>query len=164
MGGDTNEGSGKKFNWMRFFNWGCLVLVVLILVAIALPDFIRGYGSRKAKQSEAKMNLGAIFTCQVAYYTESGEYGSTFEQINWAPEGKHIYAYYCKESIIKNVKGRPIDLDPKKIWPYKVRPDTSKTAFTCMAIGNTDKDDTLDVWTIDDTKNLRNIVNDVVEN
>lgn len=161
MGDDTNVSSGKKFSWSSFFFGGCLMLVVLILVAIAIPDFLR-FGA-KAKQSEAKRNLGAIFTSQVAYFREFNEYGSTFQQINWAPGGQNMYAYYCGKSIIKNNKGQPIDFEPKRNWPFKVVPATSETAFTCMAIANMDSDYILDVWTIDNTKQLKNIVNDVIE-
>lgn len=136
-------------------------MVVLILAAIAAPDFLKF--AEKAKQSEAKWNLSNIFTCQVAYHGQSGEYASTFEQLDWGPEGQILYAYYCGKGIIKNNKGEPMDFDPEKNWPFKVAPITSKTAFTCMAIGNMDRDDTIDVWTIDDHKHLRNIVNDVIE-
>ena len=43
-----------------------VVAIIGILAAIAIPNFI-AY-QMKAKQSEAKVSLGAIFTCAVAYH------------------------------------------------------------------------------------------------
>ena len=37
----------------------------------------------------------------------------------------------------------------------------TKDSFTVAACGNTDNDETIDVWTIDDANHLRNVVDDV---
>jgi len=46
-------------------------------------------------------------------------------------------------------------------WPVDSKPAISKAGFTCMAVGNIDKDDTLDVWSINDAKILENVQSDL---
>ena len=45
-----------------------VVAIIGILAAIAIPNFLKFQA--KSKQSEAKSNLGAIFTGELAYYGE----------------------------------------------------------------------------------------------
>ena len=73
-----------------------VVAIIGILAAIAIPDFLKFQA--KAKQSEAKSNLGAIFTAQVAYFGEFNTYGGgtrCFTDIAWGPEGGSAYSYFC---------------------------------------------------------------------
>ena len=67
-----------------------VVAIIGILAAIAIPNFLKFQA--KSKQSEAKSNLGAIFTGQVAYFGEANTYGN-FPQINWSPSGTPRYHY-----------------------------------------------------------------------
>jgi type IV pilus assembly protein PilA len=67
-----------------------VVAIIGILAAIAIPNFLKFQA--KSKQSEAKSNLGAIFTGQVSYYGENNSYGD-FGQINWSPSGQPRYQY-----------------------------------------------------------------------
>jgi len=67
-----------------------VVAIIGILAAIAIPNFLKFQA--KSKQSEAKSNLGAIFTGQVAYFGEQNVYGD-FPAINWSPSGTPRYHY-----------------------------------------------------------------------
>jgi type IV pilus assembly protein PilA len=67
-----------------------VVAIIGILAAIAIPNFLKFQS--KSKQSEAKSNLGAIFTGQVSYFGENNTYGN-FPQINWSPSGTPRYHY-----------------------------------------------------------------------
>ena len=67
-----------------------VVAIIGILAAIAIPNFLKFQA--KSKQSEAKSNLGAIFTGEVAYYGERNLYGN-FAQVNWSPSGNPRYRY-----------------------------------------------------------------------
>ena len=108
----------------------------------------------KEKQSEAKQNLGAIFTCEIAYFGEMNTFGNTFNLINWAPEGNSRYAYFLGNDVIQPKVGGPYQLPPG----YKS--EVSYSGFTAVAVGNIDDDATLDVWTMNDRKELKNVVND----
>ena len=67
-----------------------VVAIIGILAAIAIPNFLKFQA--KSKQSEAKSNLGAIFTGELAYFGEQNQYGN-FPQINWSPSGTPRYHY-----------------------------------------------------------------------
>ena len=67
-----------------------VVAIIGILAAIAIPNFLKFQA--KSKQSEAKTNLGAIYTGQIAYYGEANSYGD-FPLINWSPSGTPRYHY-----------------------------------------------------------------------
>jgi len=134
-----------------------VVAIIGILAAIAIPDFLKFMA--KAKQSEAKTNLGAIFTVQVAYFGEHNTYGggaNCFELINWSPSGSNKYAYYCGSDIIKDV-----NQDGTFNAPAGVATSDGPDQFTVGACGNVDNDATTDDWTMNDAKILKNAVNDV---
>jgi type IV pilus assembly protein PilA len=136
-----------------------VVAIIGILAAIAIPDFLKFQA--KAKQSEAKQNLGAIFTTQVAYFGENNTFGSgtnCFTDIAWSPEGKTLYSYFCGAQTIQNTKPQNGPFTSGDM-PSQVASDES--AFTVGAAGNVDNDDLNDKWTIDDAKNLKNTQNDV---
>jgi type IV pilus assembly protein PilA len=67
-----------------------VVAIIGILAAIAIPNFLKFQA--KSKQSEAKTNLGAIYTGQISYFGESNSFGN-FDMINWSPSGTPRYHY-----------------------------------------------------------------------
>ena len=142
----------KKSSWKnRLFTGFIIGGVLLVLAAIALPDFL--YYSEPAKRSEAKQNLGAIFTTQVAYFGETNTFASgadCFKLLAWAPEGDPRYSYYCGEDKIVCTKC-------DKECPPPLISEVNGDSFTVIASGNIDKDDDCDVWTMNDAKNLKNV-------
>ena len=59
--------------------------IIGILVGIAVPRYERY--QRKARQSEAKIGIGAIFALQKAFYSEYSSYIPAFDSIGYTPEG-----------------------------------------------------------------------------
>lgn len=110
-----------------------IIFIVGILAAIAIPNFLRYQAL--AKQTEAKANLGAIYTSQVTYHAENDVYAQKISQLDWAPGEKLRYIY-----TISNA---------------------SSSSFVVTATGNIDEDPTIDKWQIDETRTLTNITNDV---
>jgi type IV pilus assembly protein PilA len=110
-----------------------VVAIIGILAAIAIPNFLKYQA--KSRQSEAKQNLGSIFTSQIAYYGENNTFGNTFASIGWGPEGTTRYAY-------------TVDV-------------ASAGSFSAIAQGNIDTDTTVDYWSINQEKALVNNTNDV---
>ena len=128
-----------------------VVAIIGILAAIAIPNFLQYQA--KAKQSEAKRNLVAIHTGEIAYFAEHNNYVDDFNAIGFSVTGSSQRYYYelgnassgtlppgCTASTLDNV---------------------SSSGFKAAAVGNIDGDATCDVWTIDDQKNLVNVTNDV---
>jgi len=145
--------------FLLFFHFvcvGCSLLIILIGLS--------GRLTVQAKQSEAKTNLGAIYEAQRAYFSDHNTYAGgdqAFQILGWEPLGQTRYAYYCDSAVIPNLLGRAEIPMPNKNWPVETKPASSQTGFTCMAVGNDDIDETLDVWSINDAKILRNDLNDV---
>jgi type IV pilus assembly protein PilA len=68
-----------------------VVGIIGILVAIAAPNFSR-YQS-KARQSEAKIALAAVYGSEKSFYSEYAAYISSMDAIGYSPEGaRRFYA------------------------------------------------------------------------
>jgi len=131
-----------------------VVAIVGILASIAIPDFMKFTG--KAKQSEAKANLGGIYIAQLSYFGTTGEFaGKTvdgkdaFMQIGWEIKTASTarYTYLMDEAIIEGQ-------NPPASPPVAIA--TSPHGFTAIAAGNIDNDPFIDVWAINDAKVIRN--------
>jgi len=122
----------KKDKGFTLIELMIVVAIIGILAAIAIPNFLRYQA--KTKQSEAKTNLGAIFTSQVTYFGEEDTYAG-IASIGWAPEGSTRYAYTTLSA------------------------DTD--TFSAQATGNVDTDSSFDVWQMNETRQLTNTSNDV---
>jgi len=135
-----------------------VVAIIGILAAIAIPNFLRFQA--KSKQSEAKTNLGGIFTAQTSYFAEHNLFG-TFNDIAWAPVGqKQIYTYFSGSA--GDSKAPP--LIAASAWvgvPAPAMSNVTPIGFTAGAIGNIDSDATLDSWYVNDVKSLLPVSDDV---
>lgn len=107
--------------------------------------------------SEAKSNLGAIQVAEKTYYEEHHVYADSFQAITWNPEGKNRYAYILPGETIYNLRGDTITGQ----LPAGIAPAAGPNSFTALAIGNLDQDDTLEIWAINEKKELRNLVQDI---
>ncbi len=129
-----------------------VVAIIGILAAIAIPNFLNF--RLKAKTSEAKSNLGAIRSTEVAHYAEwdvyVGNQGYTptgnrtgngskiawvpiitrFSILGFAPEGRVFFDY---------------NLEPAVDYP------TQAQGFTSRAQGDLDADSTLSYFIISDS-------------
>jgi type IV pilus assembly protein PilA len=135
-----------------------VVAIIGILAAIAIPNFLKFQA--KSKQSEAKTNLGGIFTAETAFYGDNNYYGN-FSQIAWAPVGTAKYTYYS--GGYTNGASGP---SPAPVSPADNAGNTASgltmpagvartdNTFIIGATGNIDTDATLDQWTINNARSL----------
>jgi len=131
-----------------------VVAIIGILAAIAIPNFLRFQA--KSKQSEAKTNLGGIFTAETAYFGENNTYGS-FANIAWAPVGaKQVYSYFNGTDQVLNKVGVSI-----AAWTGTTAVGVGTAGFTAGAEGNVDSDATTDTWIMNDTRTLTPLSDDV---
>ena len=133
--------------------------------------------SCKSRQSEAKTNLSGIFTAEKAFFGMHGRYTADLHELPWLPDGSPLYLYGFTTSgsaatttadprltgfsraKMKTLHGR--DLVPADLPPSFV----TTTGFRAFAVGDIGSDyvEDLDVWSIDETKQLRNTSNDCAQ-
>src|SRR5216683_2952731 len=67
-----------------------VVAIIGILAAIAIPNFMTYQA--KARQSEAKVNLGGIFTTATSYFAENNTFSTaTGDTLGYRPAGTSRY-------------------------------------------------------------------------
>lgn len=66
-----------------------VVAIIGILATVAVPNFTRF--QNKAKQSEAKGNLGSLYTAMHAFKAEWNGFYGDFKDIGFQPNGKLLY-------------------------------------------------------------------------
>ncbi|MBP2669704.1 MAG: pilA [Deltaproteobacteria bacterium] len=141
-----------------------VVAIIGILAAIAIPNFLRFQA--KSKQSEAKTNLGGIFTAEVSYFGEHNFFGN-FAQIAWAPTGTTRYSYTSGDYTgpVAALGGLTSVADNAGFLPaYAFTAPVNRTdnVFLVAAAGQIDNDPTIDEWTMNEVRSLVNLVDDVV--
>ena len=108
-----------------------VVVIIGILAALAYPNLEKYL--KRARQTEAKTNLSAIYTAQKIYFSLHQSYAEDINELDL--------------SLAQGL--------------YKFTMEASKNTFKAQAEGNIDDDDALDIWTIDQDKDLLNTIDDV---
>jgi type IV pilus assembly protein PilA len=129
-----------------------VVAIIGILAAIAIPNFIKFQA--KAKQSEAKTNLKAIFTAKKSFFAENNTYTCGTDNCGWSPEQGTIYQYNLGSGATKvaPTKNGVTGADPAACDSA----DNTSTLFTAVAGANIDSDAFVDGWEINDANLLCN--------
>ena len=108
-----------------------VIAIIGVLAAIAIPNFLNY--QCKAKQAEAKANLGSIATCEEGYMVEHDTYSTVLNDIGFATKGTTRYTYSITAA--------------------------TATTFTGQATAAKLKGDNTDTWTIDQSRTLTNTAN-----
>jgi type IV pilus assembly protein PilA len=165
-----------------------VVAIIGVLAAIAVPA-VNKYIA-KARQSEAKTNLASLYTSEKAFYAEYTTFDSRFAAIGYSPEGQLRYnvgftAQGQTASTLNGYNGTPATttfttltycpasttsgctmLNGATGVPNTVALATNSTTaaavFTASAAALIHSGKTIgDVWTMSDTKILRNVTNGI---
>jgi len=126
-----------------------VVAIIGILAAIAVPNFMRFVA--KTKRSEVKYNLEAIYKTEISYFGEENTFSNSFVNIRWQPEGT---IYYYTFTIGVEYYGLALASNPQ---PGGISFGASATSFTASSWGNIDNDPTVDIWYINDRKEMVNL-------
>lgn len=137
------------------------VAILGVLAAVAIPSFLQ-YQAR-ARQSEAKISLGAMYMLEVAYFVEMARYGSLGEIRYVLAAATNRYTYRTGAAggggtpnagvSIPGLLQDTINAANGAIVPEgTVVSASSMIGFTATAAGNIDADASLDQWHVNDKK------------
>ncbi len=134
-----------------------VVAILGILAAIAIPNFLTYQA--KARQSEARTNLGGVFVAETSYFGEQARY-SDFDAIGFALVGSsNRYSYRAQQT--SQGSGTNITIGAVQLIAAGVgatadqgTPNAASAAnsFTATAAANLDTDTVLDQWHVNDVK------------
>ena len=128
----TLPSTRKRFHGFSLMEVMIVVVIIGILAALAYPNLEKYL--KRARQTEAKTNLSAIYTAQKIYFTLHQSYAADIKKL---------------------------DLSLVQGDPYTFTMEASTSTFKAQVEGNIDDYDALDTWTIDQDKNLFNTIDDV---
>jgi type IV pilus assembly protein PilE len=111
-----------------------VVVIIRILATLAYPN-LEAYLQR-SKQTEAKVSLNAIFTAQKIYFATNQTYADKLSKLD-------------------------VQLESGGRARYDITLTGNSSSLTATAKGNLDDYAVLDTWTIEQSKNLQNTVNDI---
>jgi type IV pilus assembly protein PilA len=138
-----------------------VVGIIGILASIVIPIFMQ-YQAR-ARTSEAKATLGAIYTGEIVYVTEEGRYGSLGE-IRYVLTGTNRYTYRTGaagaggggNANVTSPGAQAQDTANASFGTVEVEGTTvamnSTTGFTATAVANLDGDTTIDRWHVNELR------------
>ena len=129
----TLQSIRKRFHGFSLMEVMIVVVIIGILAALAYPNLEKNI--KRARQTEAKTNLSAIYTAQKIFYTLNQSYAEDIKKLDLGLAQGDPYTLTIQEASTSN--------------------------FKAQAEGNIDDDDVLDTWTIDHDKNLLNTIDDV---
>jgi len=150
-----------------------VVAIIGILAAIAIPNFLQ-YQAR-ARQSEARTNLGGSFVSETAYLGEQGRYGS-FAEIGFvlasttnrytyrspatggaagtaSVQGTDLFISNCGSLAAAGCASPPgVTVAPLGVVVNSAAAAGAASTFTANAVGNIDADSMTDNWHVNDIK------------
>jgi hypothetical protein len=137
---------------MKIGKYAIAAIIVLGLCGCKAAD--REDPAQPAKASEVESALAAALAAQADFFAKNNAYADTFAKLGWKPPEGHAYAYFLPGEVIQPAAGGPFQ-------PIGgLAPSVATDGFVILAVGNLDKDPTLDIWQVDQTKEVRRVVDD----
>ena len=170
---------------MLVFSIFISLAIISFLIYIAIPNFLSF--NWRANQSEAKRNLTDLYNKQREYFSKNGKYADTFDKLGWSPSGNAVksmfrYAYFLSAKEVIQPDGQSFYdwggakhgnsdkcdegkwVTPKANYslPQGIKAFVSDNHFQIIAVSNIDPDPALDVWSIEEKGELKNLIDDYV--
>lgn len=141
-----------------------VVAIIGILAAVAVPQYTKF--QNKARQSEAKVALGGIYTVEKAYYVESSSFSSCLSSIGFTLDNGSSRRYNIGFAAgLNTVAGQANCTLGPNVSHYAAGSANLNTAYTSSnadfiagAVGTLA---TADNWNITQTQNLTNPVSGI---
>jgi type IV pilus assembly protein PilA len=145
---------------------GVVAVIFTLFSAIATPKFLSS--SCRAKESEAKGNLKALFVSEQQFFHDHDSFSSDFSQLTYQGHGSRYIVGFSPTALSPHTPDHQARALIERLTAT-ARTDVlsaagaTQTSFLAFAMGNLDDDDTLDVWTIDEQSRLTHVVADCAQ-
>ena len=111
----------------------------------------------KAKQVEAQINLQALAIAEIGYRAIANKYSASFGEFGFSVTGEdQRYSYFVGQDVLKGARGP--DKLPESLEPALATKDT----FVAYAIANLDDDPDLDIWRVDQNRQVTHVHDDLL--
>jgi hypothetical protein len=152
-------------------NWLILKIATINLIfslwILATFMLIPGFTkiSAIAYQTNAKIDLGAIYTMQMKYFQDHGRFSGGDKALsrigfNSYERNRYLqieYSYICGGEVVHpEHRDEFVEKMFEREWDFYIKPEVTDTAFTCIAIGNLEHRGHIDVWSFNSDKVLSN--------
>ncbi len=141
-----------------------VVAIVVFLSAVSIPQYVKYIG--RARQAEVAMNLAALHTAQQAYYAEHGHYTNVLNGENgldWQPAG---YKSGAQKQNFYYTYGFNFPGAQEGVHYFigklgASREELGEThaegeGFVAKAVGDVTGKKKLDIWQVDEARNIAN--------
>lgn len=133
-----------------------VIAIVIFLVKILVPRYSQYY--TKARQAEVAINLSAAYTAQQTYQVEHGRYALNLQELGWQPRGytsdKNTTQNYYTYSAGHGAEGAQVFTGSSGTPASALgQCEMHSDRFSIKAAAK--KGDTVDVWSIDESGELR---------
>jgi Zn-dependent protease with chaperone function/type II secretory pathway pseudopilin PulG len=135
---------------------GLLVIVAVVgmLAAMAIPNFVK-YQAR-ARQTAAKVILRQCAQAQAAFRAEHGRFAASLQELQLTRDPSSPYSVYMGDSLL----GPEVALPSPAVRGYAI----PEVGFACVAAGNLDADEDVDLWFVDAKHDTPTQIYDDLEN
>jgi len=161
----------KSVNSARVAGFSLIELMVVVgiigvLATVAIPQYSKF--SSRAKQSEAKVNLGGIYTVEKAYFVEGSTYSPCLAQIGYEASGQQrrytigfsaatntsMGSVTCNDGAGSTFFDGVVNPVARNALPATI---VSAMTFSAGAAGNVSgRTGAVDTWTMDQDQRLSN--------
>jgi type IV pilus assembly protein PilA len=133
-----------------------VVAILGLLAAISVPSYLTW--KTRSNQAEAKANLGAIYSTEIAFYGEKNRF-SGFSELGFTVQGgSQRYTYRTQATDSAGTPGAietivpPSGISPENTVIGAASMTMAIPGFTATATSNIDNDPTIDQWHVNDLK------------